>query len=166
VHGDSVADEEDPFPRNLHGMAYPCEERDGYCVVYVPEAGRGRVKAEDAALSPVPEAPKFGARYRKRASDGDLPCNVDHGIIGLMDPGTDRLASGVVVAETGQHSREEKRFEPIPQGFRMATHAPSANSAPYKLLACMASRSRRRSILCCRTGGTRRFGAGTNGFRA
>ena len=27
-----------------------------------------------------------------------------------------------------------KHFEPIPRGFRMSSHAPSANSAPYKLL--------------------------------
>ena len=27
-----------------------------------------------------------------------------------------------------------KHFEPLPQGFRMASHAPSKNSAPYKLL--------------------------------
>ena len=26
-----------------------------------------------------------------------------------------------------------KRFEPIPEGFRMSAHAPSGNSAPYKL---------------------------------
>ena len=50
----------DPFPRSLHGMAYPCEERDGYAWVYVPEAGRGRVKAEDAALSPVPGRRSLG----------------------------------------------------------------------------------------------------------
>src|SRR5450631_2135192 len=29
---------------------------------------------------------------------------------------------------------KEKHFEPIDQGFRMSTHAPSGNSAPYKLL--------------------------------
>jgi phenylpropionate dioxygenase-like ring-hydroxylating dioxygenase large terminal subunit len=27
-----------------------------------------------------------------------------------------------------------KRFEPIAEGFRMSSHAPSSNSAPYKLL--------------------------------
>ncbi len=27
-----------------------------------------------------------------------------------------------------------KQFEPIPNGFRMSPHAPSANSAPYKIL--------------------------------
>jgi hypothetical protein len=29
---------------------------------------------------------------------------------------------------------KEKHFEPIPEGFRMSAHTPSANSAPYKLL--------------------------------
>ena len=29
---------------------------------------------------------------------------------------------------------KEKHFEPIPQGFRMSAHAPSGNSAPYKIL--------------------------------
>jgi phenylpropionate dioxygenase-like ring-hydroxylating dioxygenase large terminal subunit len=29
---------------------------------------------------------------------------------------------------------KEKRFEPIPYGFRMSRHEPSSNSAPYKLL--------------------------------
>jgi hypothetical protein len=29
---------------------------------------------------------------------------------------------------------KEKHFEPIPEGFRMSAHAPSGNSAPYKLL--------------------------------
>jgi hypothetical protein len=29
---------------------------------------------------------------------------------------------------------KQKTFEPIPLGFRMSSHAPSANSGPYKLL--------------------------------
>jgi hypothetical protein len=29
---------------------------------------------------------------------------------------------------------KQKQFEPIPNGFRMSAHAPSANSAPYKIL--------------------------------
>jgi len=127
--------QDDPFPRNLHGMAYPCEERDGYAWVYVPEPGRGRVRPEDAALVPVPEVPKFSSRFRSAHLTADLPCNVDHGIIGLMDP-----AHGPFVHQSWWWRKEasihekEKRFEPIPQGFRMATHAPSKNSAPYKLL--------------------------------
>jgi phenylpropionate dioxygenase-like ring-hydroxylating dioxygenase large terminal subunit len=126
---------DDPFPHKLGGTSYPCEERDGYAWVYVPEPGTGRVKPEDAALIPVPEVPKFGEKFRSAHLTADLPCNVDHGIIGLMDP-----AHGPFVHQAWWWRKEasihekQKRFEPIPQGFRMATHAPSANSAPYKLL--------------------------------
>ena len=125
----------DTFPRNLHGTAYPCEERDGYAWVYFPEPGSGRARPEDAALAPVPEVPKFGERYRSANLTAELPCNVDHGIIGLMDP-----AHGPFVHQSWWwRSRKsihekEKHFEPIPQGFRMTAHAPSGNSAPYKLL--------------------------------
>jgi hypothetical protein len=60
---------------------------------------------------------------------------VDHGIIGLMDP-----AHGPFVHQAwwwrSRHSirEKQKQFEPIPNGFRMSPHAPSANSAPYKIL--------------------------------
>ena len=125
----------DSFPRNLHGMAYPCEEGDGYAWVFFPEPGSGRARAEEAALVGVPEVPKFGAKYRSAHLTAELPCNVDHGIIGLMDP-----AHGPFVHQSwwwrsrkSMHEKE-KHFEPIVEGFRMTAHAPSGNSAPYKLL--------------------------------
>jgi hypothetical protein len=34
----------------------------------------------------------------------------------------------------GSIHEKTKKFEPIPQGFRMSAHVPSSNSAPYKLL--------------------------------
>lgn len=120
----------------IYATAFPCEERDGYAWVYVPTPGSGRVRAEDIpSLPPVPELPKFGPRFRSAHLVADLPCNIDHGIIGLMDP-----AHGPFVHQAwwwrsgGSIHVKEKQFEPIPQGFRMTAHAPSANSAPYKLL--------------------------------
>ncbi len=119
-------------PTKIYAAAFPCEERDGYAWVYVPAAGVGRVGAN---LPPVPELPKFSERFRGAHLQADLPCNVDHGIIGLMDP-----AHGPFVHQAwwwrSQASIHEKvkRFEPIAQGFRMSAHAPSGNSAPYKLL--------------------------------
>jgi phenylpropionate dioxygenase-like ring-hydroxylating dioxygenase large terminal subunit len=83
----------------------------------------------------VPELPRFSERYRSAHLSAELPCNVDHGIIGLMDP-----AHGPFVHQAwwwrSRHSihEKEKHFEPITQGFRMSAHTPSANSAPYKLL--------------------------------
>lgn len=120
--------------KRISATAFPCQERDGYLWVYFPEPGTGRV-TDHAALPPAPELPKFSERYRRAHLTAELPCNVDHGIIGLMDP-----AHGPFVhqswwwrTQASMHEKE-KRFEPIPQGFRMASHKPSGNSAPYKML--------------------------------
>ncbi len=116
----------------IFASAFPCEERDGYAWVYMPEPGTGRSVGE---LPPVPEVPKFSARFRSAHLVAELPCNVDHGIIGLMDP-----AHGPFVHQAwwwrsrASIHEKTKQFEPIPEGFRMSSHAPSGNSAPYKLL--------------------------------
>jgi len=133
-------------PQKIFARAFPCEERDGYAWVYIPEPGSGRGGPQPGAgrvrgveqppeLIPVPEVPKFGPRFRSAHLTADLPCNVDHGIIGLMDP-----AHGPFVHQAwwwrkkASIHEKEKHFEPIPEGFRMSAHAPSGNSAPYKLL--------------------------------
>ena len=119
-------------PKKIYATSYPCQERDGYAWVYLPEAGAGRVTSP---LPPVPEVPKFSPEFRSAHLVADLPCNVDHGIIGLMDP-----AHGPFVHQAwwwrskASIHEKHKHFEPIPQGFRMSAHAPSGNSAPYKLL--------------------------------
>ena len=127
---------EDNFPQRIYATAFPCRESDGYAWVYLPRPGSGCVRTENReSLPPLPEVPKFGGRFRTAHIQADLPLNIDHGIIGLMDP-----AHGPFVHQAwwwrSRHSihEKEKRFEPIPQGFRMSAHVPSANSAPYKLL--------------------------------
>ncbi len=127
-------------PTKIFASAFPCEERDGYAWVYMPAVGTGRVGGE---LPPVPELEKFSARFRSAHLVAELPCNVDHGIIGLMDP-----AHGPFVHQAwwwrsrASIHEKEKHFEPLEDrenngrnaGFRMSAHAPSGNSAPYKLL--------------------------------
>jgi phenylpropionate dioxygenase-like ring-hydroxylating dioxygenase large terminal subunit len=118
----------------IFATAYPCVERDGYAWVYIPSPGAGR-KFEEAELPPVPELPKFSDKYRGAHLTADLPCNVDHGIIGLMDPAHGPFVHQAWWWRSRASIREKtKRFEAIPQGFRMSAHAPSGNSAPYKLL--------------------------------
>ena len=120
----------------IYASAFPCVERDGYAWVYVPAPGSGRVRAEDLSELPaVPELPKFGPRFRSAHLAAELPCNVDHGIIGLMDPAHGPFVHQSWWWRSGSSIHvKKKEFEPIPQGFRMTAHAPSANSAPYKLL--------------------------------
>jgi phenylpropionate dioxygenase-like ring-hydroxylating dioxygenase large terminal subunit len=134
-------------PTKIFAGAFPCEERDGYAWVYLPEPGSGRAQPGTGrvgdTLPPVPELPKFSGRFRSAHLMAELPCNVDHGIIGLMDP-----AHGPFVHQAwwwrsrASIHEKEKHFEPLNDqenngrnaGFRMSSHAPSANSAPYKLL--------------------------------
>ncbi len=119
-------------PDKIYATAYPCQERDGTAWVYLPEPGASRKNPE---LPPVPEVPKFSTQFKHAHLSADLPCNVDHGIIGLMDP-----AHGPFVHQAwwwrsrASIHQKTKHFEPIPNGFRMSAHAPSGNSAPYKLL--------------------------------
>jgi len=121
----------------IYAGAYACEEHDNYIWVFVPDLlppGAGFTKASEPPL-PVPRVPAFGDKFKIAHLTADLPCSVDHGIIGLMDP-----AHGPFVHQAWwwrtRHSIHEKQknFEPIPLGFRMSAHPPSSNSAPYKLL--------------------------------
>jgi phenylpropionate dioxygenase-like ring-hydroxylating dioxygenase large terminal subunit len=110
---------------------YPCEERDGYIWVFMT----GLQSRQPEKPPPAPALPVFSAHYRITHLAAELPSHIDHGIIGLMDP-----AHGPFVHQSWWwRSRrsiheKEKQFEPIPNGFRMSAHAPSSNSAPYKLL--------------------------------
>jgi len=118
----------------------PCEERDGYVWVYM--SSRGRTTSDNApgtqaqeTVPPAPALPVFSERYKITHLACELPSHIDHGIIGLMDP-----AHGPFVHQSwfwrSRHSihEKEKKFEPIPNGFRMSKHEPSSNSAPYKIL--------------------------------
>jgi len=121
-------------PTKIYANSFPVVERDGYAWVYIPAAGAGRIE-EDALLPAVPELPKFGGRYRTAHLQAELPCNVDHGIIGLMDPAHGPFVHRAWWWRSAASIHEKtKEFEPIEDGFRMSAHAPSSNSAPYKLL--------------------------------
>src|SRR6266478_497747 len=128
---------------------YPCAERDGYVWVYTTSHGRiaatgsGDREAVDNApgsrrpemTAPAPALSVFSKKYTIMHLACELPSHVDHGIIGLMDP-----AHGPFVHQSwywrSRHSihEKEKKFEPIPNGFRMSPHTPSSNSAPYRML--------------------------------
>ena len=132
-------------PTRIYANAFPIREADGYAWVYVPPPGAGRL-TDESTLAPLPELPKLGGsstRFRTAHLSADLPCNVDHGIIGLMDPAHGPFVHQAWWWRSAASIHEKiKRFEPILDaehggrnaGFRMSPHAPSSNSAPYRLL--------------------------------
>ncbi|HKT23361.1 MAG TPA: aromatic ring-hydroxylating dioxygenase subunit alpha [Terriglobales bacterium] len=117
-------------PEKIHATYYPCEERDGYVWVFMAES-------RNSAMSPppVPELPLPSRKFKITHLSADLPCNVDHGVIGLMDPAHGPFVHQSWWWRTRRSIHEkQKTFEPIPYGFRIRTHTPSANSGAYKLL--------------------------------
>ena len=114
-------------PHLRHGLPLPRGRRLllGLPARVARRAGRGG-QAVVPDLPPVPRVPAFSERYVLTHLAADLPCSVDHGIIGLMDP-----AHGPFVHQAWWWRKrdsiheKEKRFEPIPEGFRMSAHAPS-----------------------------------------
>jgi phenylpropionate dioxygenase-like ring-hydroxylating dioxygenase large terminal subunit len=138
----SLTSFDDLVPTKIYANSFPVVERDGYAWVYVPETGAGRI-TDLVALPPVPELPKFGKRFRSAHLQADLPCNVDHGIIGLMDPAHGPFVHRAWWWRSAASIHEKtKMFEPLEDsehdgfnaGFRMSAHAPSSNSVPYRLL--------------------------------
>ena len=118
----------------IYAGSFLCQERDGYIWAFManPE-GRATVAAD--AIPSAPQLPTFSPRYKIAHLAADLPCSVDHGIIGLMDPAHGPFVHQAWWWRSRRSIRDKaKQFEPIPNGFRMSPHAPSANSAPYKIL--------------------------------
>ncbi len=131
-----IKDQKLRFDR-IYAGSYPCEEHDSFLWVFIPEPtapGAGFTKTAEPPF-PAPQVPKFSDSFKTAYLTAEMPVNVDHGIIGLMDP-----AHGPFVHQSWWWRKREsihekqKHFEPIPNGFRMSAHTPSSNSAPYKLL--------------------------------
>ena len=121
----------------IYAGSYPCEEHDAFIWVFIPDPappGAGFTRASDPTI-PVPRVPTFSDKYKLAYLTADLPCSVDHGIIGLMDPAHGPFVHQAWWWRTRESIHEKsKNFEPIPNGFRMSAHTPSSNSAPYKIL--------------------------------
>jgi phenylpropionate dioxygenase-like ring-hydroxylating dioxygenase large terminal subunit len=112
---------------------YPCKEDSGAVWVYMPEAGK-KLSASDEAPEFFP-TPGPAEKSFTHVTSVLMPCNIDHAVIGLMDPSHGPF----VHASWWWRSRtsirlKEKAFEPTQRGFRMKSHKPSSNSKAYKIL--------------------------------
>ena len=113
---------------------YPISEAAGCIWIFMARDTGPAASPSKIPTLPAPTLPAVARRpgLRERM---ELPCHVDHAVIGLMDP-----AHGPFVHKswwwrsTKSIHAKAKRFGPSELGFSMLRHAPSSNSAAYKLL--------------------------------
>ncbi len=115
----------------IRTFKFPCQEVQGNIWVYLPKPQQ---KIPDQ-LPPIPQVPAMGNKMPDMIETKSFPCDIDHAVIGLMDP-----AHGPFVhrswfwrSRKSIHAKS-KQFAPIPLGFKMLKHRPSKNSRAYALL--------------------------------
>jgi phenylpropionate dioxygenase-like ring-hydroxylating dioxygenase large terminal subunit len=130
----SLLEDQDLDIGRIRVQAYPLRERDGLLWVYVPADPKN-----DAAPRMEPPAIPIGAAdgsAKPRFVEAQMfPCEVDHAVVGLMDP-----AHGPFVHRAWWWRREAsihakaKHHVPSERGFTMTAHKASSNSLFYKVL--------------------------------
>lgn len=111
-------------------QTYPVIEQDGLIWVYIP---RDAKQATPAA--PPPSAPTQLAGGYRHVHSVEFPCDIDHAVIGLMDPSHGPFVHRAWWWRTARSMHEkQKDFAPRGVGFSMLSHKPSTNSRAYKIL--------------------------------
>jgi phenylpropionate dioxygenase-like ring-hydroxylating dioxygenase large terminal subunit len=110
---------------------YPAQEKQGLVWVYVGDAKE---------IPPLPVLPVDGDCLH--VDSVHFPCDIDHAVIGLMDPSHGPFVHQSWWWRSGKsiHAKE-KKFAPRHRGFCMVSHAPSSNSRAYRILGGAGQRS-------------------------
>ena len=117
---------------NIRVRNYPCREQDGLIWVYFADDIKS-VPTIDPPVIPIAKADGHG--LPRLVESQIFPCDVDHAVVGLMDP-----AHGPFVhrawwwrSEDSIHAKS-KHHAPSLRGFTMVGHKPSSNSFAYRVL--------------------------------
>jgi phenylpropionate dioxygenase-like ring-hydroxylating dioxygenase large terminal subunit len=110
---------------------YPCKEINGIIWVYIPD----KKLSENTPLNKLPDLLLASNKKFRHVEKVVLPCNIDHSVIGLIDPAHVTFVHQSWFWRSKKSLRlKEKDFAPSPMGFKMTRHAPSINSKGYKVL--------------------------------
>jgi len=110
---------------------YPVREINGTVWIYIPEK-------KIANVQPKVDPPNLKLATGEKFLHVDrvvLPANIDHSVIGLVDPAHVTFVHQSWYWRSAKALRlKEKQFEPTPLGFKMVRHKPSTNSKGYNVL--------------------------------
>lgn len=110
---------------------YPCKEVNGIVWVYMAD----KKVSENTQLNKLPDLLVESDEHFLHVDKVVLPCNIDHSVIGLIDPAHVTFVHQSWFWRSKKSLRiKEKNFEPSEMGFKMARHKPSGNSKGYKVL--------------------------------
>ena len=114
-----------PDPSRISVARHPCRTAQGAVWVFLGPGEPGE----------PPLLPDIGAGKPIHVETMEFRCHVDHAVIGLMDPahGPFVHASWWWRSRRSIHEKA-KAFAPSELGFTMLRHAPSSNSAAYRIL--------------------------------
>ena len=107
--------------------AFPVREAQGLIWIWMGDG--------DGVETPLPVIPAVGERAPQIVHDVEFPVNIDHAVVGLIDPAhTPHVHESWWWRRPSERRDKEKRFAPTPLGFDMVSHRASSNSKIYRLL--------------------------------
>ena len=114
-------------PGHIHTRSYPVREVQGNIWVFFG--------ADPAGAPEVPVLDGFDGCTPDLVESVQLPAEIDHAVVGLMDPAHGPFVHRAWWWRTRRSIQQKaKAFAPSPFGFTMTRHAPSRNSRAYRLL--------------------------------
>jgi len=117
--------------QKIKAQNFPCKEVNGVIWVYMPSSKMAASISINAMTGLVLQPDKNFKHVHRVV----LPCNIDHSVIGLIDPAHVTFVHQSWFWRSKKSLRiKEKNFEPSERGIIMKRHKPSSNSKGYKVL--------------------------------
>ena len=115
-------------------LTYQCEEVQGNIWIYFTDTNKSKTGLSD--IPPVPTIPNFEKLKPGITETMNFACNIDHAIIGLMDPAHGPYIHNAWWWRSGPRKFrvKEKYYEPVSQGFRLIPYNMPVSARPYKIL--------------------------------
>ena len=129
----SVLQDQDIEVSRIRVASYPLREQDGVLWVYLPADARSPEPVLEPPRMPLGSAD--GCARPGFVEAQAFPCEIDHAVVGLMDPAHGPFVHRVWWwrSEASIHEKA-KHHVPSERGFTMVGHKPSSNSLLYRIL--------------------------------